>query len=127
MRGFQQQEADDDGIDDDLAKEYCYFNNSLRHDDALFLWSHWTTPLDKALLKREYQQWFDYDKPAKWENNPIAIKIIDNIAIVFYSQKYSGNILSGSSRIMETWIKQDNKWLILGSINASCDKLPPCQ
>jgi len=26
---------------------------------------------------------------------------------------------------METWIKSDNKWLKLGGLNASCDKLPP--
>lgn len=100
---------------------------SLRHNDVLFLWHDKTTTYDKAVLKKEYQDWFNNDKPVTWENRPIAIKIIDNIAIVFYSQKYSGKMFSGSTRIMETWIKQDNKWLILGSIDASCDKLPPCQ
>jgi len=28
-------------------------------------------------------------------------------------------------RNMETWIKQDHKWLLINSFLASCDKLPP--
>ncbi len=100
---------------------------SLRHDDVLIWWSDKKIPLDKESIRIGYQSFINYDKPVNWEINPLAIKIIDNTAIVFYSYKYSGNILSGSSRAMETWIKQDNKWLKLGGLDASCGTLPPCQ
>ncbi|MEN8245679.1 MAG: nuclear transport factor 2 family protein [Thermodesulfobacteriota bacterium] len=100
---------------------------SLRHNDVLIWWSGKKVPYDKELLRNGYQSFIDFDKPQKWEINPLAIKIIGNMAIVFYSYKYSGNILAEHSRTMETWIKQDNKWLKLGGMDASCKELPPCQ
>jgi hypothetical protein len=73
-----------------------------------------------------YKDWFDNDKPVNFESEPLAIKIIGNVAIVFYTSKFSGKIFSGRTRTMDTWIKQNNKWQKIGSFDASCDKLPPC-
>ena len=90
-------------------------------------WGNKLIPFDKELLRFNYQGWFDYDKPVNWELEPLAIRVIGNVAIVFSTFKYSGNILSSRGRGMETWIKQDNKWLKIGNFDASCAKLLPCK
>ena len=98
-----------------------------RHDDVVLWWSNKSIPLDKELLKLNYKRWLDYDKPVKWELEPLAIQVIGNVGNVFYTYKYSGKILSDSGRAMITWIKQDNKWQMIGGLTASCNKLPPCK
>ena len=98
-----------------------------RHDDVVIWWDSKPIPYDKELLRLNYKQGFDYDKPVNWELEPLAIKIIGNVASVFYTYKFSGIIFTGSSRAIQTWIKQDNKWLMINALTASCDKLPPCK
>jgi hypothetical protein len=98
-----------------------------RHDDVLIWWGEKPIPYDKKLSGADYGRWFSYDIPTKWELEPLAIKVIGNVASVFYTYKYSGNVLSGRGRDLETWIKQDNKWIMINSFGASCDKLPPCK
>ena len=98
-----------------------------RHDNVVIWWGDKPIPYDKKLLRANYRGWFSYDKPTKLEIEPLAIKVIGNVASVFFTYKYSGNILSGSGRVLETWIKQDGKWLMINSFGASCDKLPPCK
>ena len=98
-----------------------------RHDDVVIWWGNKPIPYDKELLRSNYKGWFDYDIPVNYELEPLAIQIIGNVASVFCTYKFSGKILSGSGRDMETWIKQDNKWLMINSFGASCDKLPPCK
>lgn len=98
-----------------------------RHDDAIIWWSNRSMPCDKKLALFNYKDWFDYDMPVNWDLEPLAIQVFGNVANVFYMYRFRGNILSGSGRRMDTWIKQDNKWLMMGSFGASCDKLPPCK
>ena len=98
-----------------------------RHEDVLIWWGDKPIPYDKKTVEYNYRNWFSYDIPTKWELEPLAIKVIGNVASVFFTYKWSGNILSGSDRDLETWIKQDGKWLMINSFNASCDKLPPCK
>jgi ketosteroid isomerase-like protein len=98
-----------------------------RHDDIVIWWGNKPVPYDKKLIRTNYRGWFAYDIPTKWELEPFAIKIIGNVASVFFTYKYSGNILSGHARNLETWIKQDGKWLMINSFSATCDKLPPCK
>ena len=100
---------------------------SSRHENVIIWWGSEGLPFDKKQALFKYRKWFDYDKPVKWELEPLSIKIVGNVASVFYLYKYSGSILSGSGRDMETWIKQDNKWIMINSFGASCDKLPPCK
>ena len=98
-----------------------------RHDDVVIWWGNKQVPFDKELLKLNYKGWFDYDKPVNWELKPLAIKIVGNVASIFYTYKFSGSRTSGTGRDIDTWIKQNNKWLMINSFGASCDKLPPCQ
>ena len=97
-----------------------------RHEDIIIWWGSESVPFDKKLALFKYEGWFNYDTPVNWELEPLAIKIVGNVASVFYLYKFSGSKISGSGRDMETWIKQDNKWIMINTFGASCDKLPPC-
>ena len=98
-----------------------------RVDDAIIWWSDRPIPFDKELVLFNYRWWFNYDLPVNWELKPLAVKVYGDLAIVAYRYKFSGKILSGSGRIMENWIKQDNKWLLMSSFEVSCNKLPHCE
>ena len=78
-------------------------------------------------MKQSYQSWFNYDKPISYELKPLNINIVDNVAIAFYLSKWKGNILSGKSRSVVIYIKQDNKWKFMGAMGCDCEKLPVCQ
>ena len=101
--------------------------SALRHEDAIIWWSDQDRPFDKNTVMTEYKNWFDYDKPTKYEFKPLVVQIFGNVANVFYTYKFSGASTSDSGRSMETFIKQDGKWLKISSFEASCTKLPPCQ
>lgn len=98
-----------------------------RHDDVVIWWGNKLIPYDKELIRVNYRGWFNYDKPVKWEVEPLAIKIIGNVATICFTYKYSGKLISSKGRNTETWIKQDNKWLMINSFSALCNKLPPCR
>jgi len=102
---------------------------AVRHDDVVICWGNKAAPFDKELALSNYEGWFNWDKPINWELKPLAIKVVGNIAVVFYAFKYSGGLASdvGLGRATETWIKQDNKWQLIGGFAASCDQLPPCR
>jgi ketosteroid isomerase-like protein len=97
-----------------------------RHDDVAVWWGNKAYPLDKNGVASGYKRWFNWDKPVKWELEPYAIKVIGNVAVVFYTWKWTGKSNSRKGRKMNTYIKQDNRWLLIGSLNADCDKPPPC-
>ena len=83
-------------------------------------------PLGGDKLKRNYEDWFAYDKPVSYELKPLQILIYGNVAIVFYKLKWKGKKMRESSRQMETWFKQDNKWKFLGLMGCSCKRAPKC-
>jgi ketosteroid isomerase-like protein len=97
------------------------------HDDAVEWWRNKAIPLDKATMKLNFKGWLDYDKPISYELEPLSIKIFGNVANVFYTVKWKGDILSDYGRHMQTWIKQDNKWKFISGMNASCDKPLNCK
>jgi len=99
---------------------------AARHDDVSIWYGNKKVPLDIEQLRLNYKGWFDYDKPVSFKLEPVAIKVIGNVASVFYTYKFSGKILSFSGRAMKTWIKQNNSWILINSHSSSCDKLPFC-
>ena len=59
---------------------------------------------------------------------PLVINIVENVANVFYLSNWESlnKEISSSSRVLITMIKQDNKWVWIGSLGSSCKRLPPC-
>ena len=109
----------------------------LTHNDAIMWFPKEGVPFeDKNMYMGYIKWWLSWDRPTKWEVKPLAIQVVGNVANVFYILNYSrDNAVGGKyyvpfsskERTMETWVKQDNKWLKIGRFSASCDKLPPCR
>ena len=98
----------------------------ILHDDAVDWWNKNTSPHKKESLKDAYQRWFAYDKPVSYELHPLTVQLFDNVAVVSYYFSWKGNRLSDRGQAFQTWLRQDNQWLLIGSIRPSCDKLPTC-
>ena len=99
-----------------------------QHEKMLAWFSVNPDPLKKELIQVEYKNWVGRFKPAFFKLEPLAINIVQNVANVFYLYKWesANKEYSGRSRVLETFIRQDNKWLATGSLFSSCDKPAPC-
>ena len=95
--------------------------------DRVFIWNRpHPEPINKNMLKVTYKDWLETDKPTAANIRPLNINIFNNIANVYYLYKYDGVKVYDKGRILETWIKQDNKWLQIGGLSSSCDTPPNC-
>ncbi|MGD2072758.1 MAG: nuclear transport factor 2 family protein [Candidatus Thorarchaeota archaeon] len=99
---------------------------AMRHNNFINWPNDRPNPLWREAMEQSYKNWLDYDKPVAYKLRPLEIQIIGNVANVFYEYKWNGKMYSGHSRSMDTWIKQNNKWLKISSFGGSCDKLPSC-
>jgi hypothetical protein len=99
---------------------------AMKHNDMVSWSLSHPEPLRKEHLKQSYINWFNYNKPVSYKLRPLTITIVNNVANVFYLFKWNGNKFSDIGRSFETWVKQDNKWLAIGSLSSSCDNLPRC-
>jgi len=99
---------------------------ALKHADA-FIWDRWyPEPITKDMLEVTYKNWFEIEKPTSAKIRPLNIHIFNNIANVYYLYKYEEVKYFDKGRVLETWIKQGNKWLLIGSLSSSCDTPPNC-
>jgi len=94
---------------------------------SLEWWPTQKKPNDANAVKEEYKRWFEYDKPVTYKLEPLNIFILNNTANIFYLYQWKGKVLSDNGRIMETWIKQDNKWKFMGAMGCSCKKALTCK
>jgi uncharacterized membrane protein YwzB len=99
---------------------------AMKHDDMVAWYNSNPEPLRKELMKQSYLNWFNYDKLVSYKLRLLTINIFNNVANVFYLYKYEGEKFSNRGRVFETWVKQDNKWLAIGSFDSSCEYLPRC-
>ena len=99
-----------------------------QHDKMLDWFSTNPDPLKKEILRSAYNNLVNRLKPTFVKLKPLAIHIYGNVANVFYIYKWesANKEISDRGRALITLIKQDNKWLAIGSLRASCDTLPPC-
>ena len=100
---------------------------ALGTNGSLEWWPTQQKPYDANAIKEEYKRWFDDDKPVTYELEPLNIHIVNNIANVFYLYQWKGKVSSDSGWIMETWIKQDNKWKFMGAMKCSSEKALTCK
>lgn len=99
---------------------------ALCHENIISWWGIRDVPYDKELLTFNWRRWFNYDLATTWELKPIAIKVSGNVASVMYNYNHIGEKVKSKGRKLETWVKENGKWLIFNSLSASCDKLPSC-
>ena len=99
--------------------------------DSYEWWPGEAIPMDKKTMLPKLKGWFNYDKPISFELEPlnihINIHIVGDVAIVFYLNKWKGNILSDRARQIDTYVRHDNKWKFIGGMGCSCNTLPTCK
>ena len=55
------------------------------------------------------------------------VRVWDNVAVAMYESKVIYMGIAQSFRCTDTWIKETDKWQVIGSIRDSCSTLPKCQ
>jgi hypothetical protein len=104
-------------------------NALARHHDKMIVWlSENPDPSKKYQTRSEYYTLVSRSVPTFVKLKPLAINIVENVANVFYLSKWESlnKEISSSDRVLITMIKQDNKWVWIGSLGSSCKRLPPC-
>ena len=101
---------------------------AIKHDEMIAWFSSNPDPLKKEYLREAYNNWFNWSVPTFFKLEPSNIHIFNNVANVFYfySWQSANKEIFDKGRVLETWVKQDNKWLAIGSFDSSCEYLPRC-
>ena len=101
---------------------------ALKHDDAAVWWGNRAHPFfnKSGEIKIQYKSWWNWDKIVSYKIWPEAIQIFNNVATVYYRVDWKGTKIHDRARIFETWIKEDNRWIQIGSLSSSCDKISTC-
>ena len=99
-----------------------------RHDNYRGLYSGRPTPTNKDQARKGTERWLSGDfRLTAFELKPIEISITDNVAVVYYWNKWEAyNFTKHKNRTMEILIKQNNKWVTIGLMGASCAKPEKC-
>jgi ketosteroid isomerase-like protein len=100
-----------------------------RHHDKMIVWLFENPdPSRKDQTRSEYYTLINRSVPTKIKLKPLEINIVGDVANVFYLSKWVSlnEEKSSSCRVLVTMIKQDNKWVWIGSHDSSCDRLSPC-
>ena len=115
---------------DTWKKERAESLKVFYHKDAIIGGSNFTWPTDRAVT---YQRHY-YDARSEY-NNPIEsfkltlheIRHFGNVSVVQYDVEVV-NFLKKQHRfrISNSWLKQDDKWVIIGAVYNSCANAPKC-
>jgi len=98
------------------------------HEKSIVLYGDNPSTLNKSQIESENNWTIDNYVPTYIKLKPIAVNIVNNIANVFYVFKWESKNkeYSISGRRMATMIKENNKWITIGSFSSSCNKPSPC-
>jgi ketosteroid isomerase-like protein len=88
---------------------------ALYHKECILWLYNAAFPGDKTLIRREMTK---YSKIDSFELEPQEVKVFGNFAIVQYSLKYTAFGKNYNERATTNWMKQDEKWQIIGSMRA---------
>jgi len=97
---------------------------NLLHDNIVSMHSRRSDPDNKLQQIKYFRYWLSKDKPKSYEIEPLAIQLFNNVAIVCFYYKYTGNKISDSGRVTHTWMKQNDTWYLIGLMEASYESLP---
>lgn len=80
-------------------------------------------PSDKPAVRRMTDDLRRSYRLITYELNPLAIKVIGDTAVVYYSVRYvvesQGDQIEDVRRISHTWIRDDGQWKILGGMSGT--------
>ena len=98
------------------------------HDKCTILFGDNPSTLNKSQIESENRWQIARKVPTFIRLKPIAINIVNDVANVFYVYKWESKNkeYSQGGRRMTTMIKENNKWITIASLSASCDQKAPC-
>jgi hypothetical protein len=98
------------------------------HDETLVLYGDNPSTLNRSQIESHNKWLIENYVPTYIKLKPIAVNIVNNVANVFFVYKWESKNkeYSQSGRRMTTMVKENNKWLSIGSLSASCDQKAPC-
>lgn len=105
----------------------CWINKdiegylSLLHEDFLGWASSLELPGDKKAAREFVQNFWTQIELLAFEMKPAGIKIIDDVAVVHYFliwKDKDGNQVGSMYRITHTWMKQGEKWQLIGGMSS---------
>ncbi len=99
-------------------------HNNLLHDNIVSMRFRMSEPENKPEEIEYIRSWVSGYTLKSYEIEPLAIQLFDNVAIVCYYYKYTGNNRSDSGRVTHTWMKQNDTWYLIGLMEASYESLP---
>ena len=99
-------------------------HKNLLHDNLVSWRSNNSEPENKPREIKTIRFWASVYTLKSYEIEPLAIQLFDNVAIVCYYYKFTGNNLSDSGRVIHTWMKQNDTWYLIGLMEASYESLP---
>ena len=94
---------------------------AIHHDDCVNWWATRRLPADKYQIRLAFRTWLTGpDKPVSYELEPLSIHIFGDIANVYYIRTWGTKKVPkyNHGRLMQTYLKQDNKWMLIGSMGA---------
>ena len=93
---------------------------AIHHDDCVIWWATRRLPTDKYNIRLAFRLWITSPNvPVSYELEPQSIHIFGDVANVYYMYVwYEKGSKRNSGRSMQTYIKQDNKWLLIGHMGA---------
>ena len=99
---------------------------NLLHENFVSMRFHDYSPDNKPQEVEKIRLWVSNDKPKSYEIRPLAIQLFDNVAIVCFNYRYTGNSnkYSDSGRVTHTWMKQNDTWYLINLMEASFESLP---
>jgi hypothetical protein len=89
---------------------------ALYHKDCTLWFYRASFPSDKRDISERTRNRPNIES---FELEPQEVKVFGNIAIVLYSLKYTALGRDFNQRVMTTWMKQNGKWQIIGSMRAN--------
>jgi hypothetical protein len=98
---------------------------NLLHDNVIVMRTRDYTPNNKSEEIESIRRWVGgYDVVESYEIMPLAIQLINNVAMICFNYEYTGNMRSDSGRVTHTWMKQNGTWYLIGMMEASFKSNP---
>ena len=80
-------------------------------------------PSDKPAVRQMIEDLRMSYRLVTYELNPLAIKVIGDTAVVYYSVRYvvetQGEEIEDIRRVSHTWVRDDGNWKILGGMSST--------
>jgi hypothetical protein len=88
------------------------------HPKYVYWQKEYTVIFNKSDTEFTLTKGLTHNRPKSYELKPMQIQLIGNVALIFYSYEFEGNMHSDKGRRMVVMMKTDGKWKTVGGMSA---------